>query len=160
LQAKAEVEAKLALKKQQLEAQGVDLEAMTQQLSDARKSMKDDIERTSSRENSKLRERLQHRREMARRKREQADAAAKAALVNKQNEEAKTRAAAAHIVIANKIAEGGCSFMYRYISRESCSQFDSLPLTSVTISPRRIRPPQREATARRRRSASSRALPR
>ena len=22
-----------------------------------------------------------------------------------------------------------CSFMYRYISRESCSQFDSLPLT-------------------------------
>jgi MFS family permease len=26
------------------------------------------------------------------------------------------------------------SFMYRYISRESCSQFDSLPLTSLTIS--------------------------
>ena len=25
------------------------------------------------------------------------------------------------------------SFMYRYISRESCSQFDSLPLTSLTI---------------------------
>ena len=24
-------------------------------------------------------------------------------------------------------------FMYRYISRESCSQFDSLPLTSLTI---------------------------
>jgi hypothetical protein len=24
--------------------------------------------------------------------------------------------------------------MYRYISRESCSQFDSLPLTSLTIS--------------------------
>jgi len=32
--------------------------------------------------------------------------------------------------------EGGTSFlsfMYRYISRESCSQFDSLPLTSLTI---------------------------
>ena len=27
--------------------------------------------------------------------------------------------------------------MYRYISRESCSQFDSLPLTSLTISPQR-----------------------
>jgi ATP-dependent RNA helicase DHX29 len=32
---------------------------------------------------------------------------------------------------------GECSFMYRYILRESCSQFDSLPLTSLTISPRR-----------------------
>ena len=31
--------------------------------------------------------------------------------------------------------EGECSFMYRYILRESCSQFDSLPLTSLTISP-------------------------
>ena len=28
---------------------------------------------------------------------------------------------------------GECSFMYRYIVRESCSQFDSLPLTSLTI---------------------------
>ena len=28
---------------------------------------------------------------------------------------------------------GGESFMYRYILRESCSQFDSLPLTSLTI---------------------------
>jgi hypothetical protein len=28
---------------------------------------------------------------------------------------------------------GECSFIYRYISRESCSQFDSLPLTSLTI---------------------------
>jgi hypothetical protein len=27
---------------------------------------------------------------------------------------------------------GECSFMYRYILRESCSQFDSLPLTSLT----------------------------
>ena len=26
-----------------------------------------------------------------------------------------------------------CIFFYRYISRESCSQFDSLPLTSLTI---------------------------
>ena len=30
------------------------------------------------------------------------------------------------------IHEGECSFIYRYISRESCSQFDSLPLTSLT----------------------------
>ena len=30
-------------------------------------------------------------------------------------------------------AAGECSFMYRYILRESCSQFDSLPLTSLTI---------------------------
>ena len=28
--------------------------------------------------------------------------------------------------------------MYRYMLRESCSQFDSLPLTSLTISPRRV----------------------
>jgi hypothetical protein len=34
--------------------------------------------------------------------------------------------------------EGECSFMYRYISRESCSQFDSLSLTSLTRSPRTI----------------------
>ena len=38
------------------------------------------------------------------------------------------------------------SFIYRYISRESCSQFDSLPLTSLTIpltprSPLRLSPP-------------------
>ena len=31
-------------------------------------------------------------------------------------------------------AHGELSFMYRYISRESCSQCDSLPLTSLTIS--------------------------
>ena len=30
--------------------------------------------------------------------------------------------------------DGKFSFVYRYISRESCSQFDSLPLTSLTIS--------------------------
>jgi hypothetical protein len=30
-------------------------------------------------------------------------------------------------------AREGEFFMYRYISRESCSQFDSLPLTSLTI---------------------------
>ena len=30
------------------------------------------------------------------------------------------------------VMQGECSFMYRYISRESCSQFDSLPLTSLT----------------------------
>jgi hypothetical protein len=28
---------------------------------------------------------------------------------------------------------GGLYFMYRYISHESCSQFDSLPLTSLTV---------------------------
>ena len=32
------------------------------------------------------------------------------------------------------VARGECSFMYRYILRESCSQFDLLPLTSLTIS--------------------------
>jgi hypothetical protein len=30
---------------------------------------------------------------------------------------------------------GACYFMYRYSLRESCSQFDSLPLTSLTSSP-------------------------
>jgi hypothetical protein len=30
--------------------------------------------------------------------------------------------------------EGELSFIYRYILRESCSQFDSLPLTYLTIS--------------------------
>ena len=33
-----------------------------------------------------------------------------------------------------EVTLGECSFIYRYISRESCSQFDSLPLTSLTIS--------------------------
>jgi ankyrin repeat protein len=33
---------------------------------------------------------------------------------------------------------GECSFVYRYTLRESCSQFDSLPLTSLMISPQRI----------------------
>ena len=32
---------------------------------------------------------------------------------------------------------GECSFIYRYSFRESWSQFDSLPLTSLTISSRR-----------------------
>ena len=32
--------------------------------------------------------------------------------------------------------EGECSFIYRYILHESCSQFDSPPLTSLTISQR------------------------
>jgi hypothetical protein len=31
-----------------------------------------------------------------------------------------------------KAMQGECSFMYRYILRESCSQFDSLPLTYLT----------------------------
>ena len=38
---------------------------------------------------------------------------------------------------------GEFSFMYRYILRESCSQFDSLPLTSLTISPRCRAPHER-----------------
>ena len=45
------------------------------------------------------------------------------------------------------VAQGGeCSFIYRYILRESCSQFDSLPLTSLTISPHlwTISPPTAE----------------
>ena len=34
---------------------------------------------------------------------------------------------------------GECSVIYRYMLRESCSQFDSLPLTSLTRSRRRLR---------------------
>ena len=65
--------------------------------------------------------------------------------------------------------------MYRYILRESCSQFDSLPLTSLTIPPTRLVSPPRRAprsppprrrrtsrpfasTARQSRSSSRRAL--
>ena len=45
-----------------------------------------------------------------------------------------------------------CIFFYRYISRESCSQFDSLPLTSLTIHrvPRASTRSSRSAAARRR----------
>jgi hypothetical protein len=43
-------------------------------------------------------------------------------------------AAPATVASGNRAVEGECSFMYRYILRESCSQFDSLPLTSLTIS--------------------------
>jgi hypothetical protein len=43
-------------------------------------------------------------------------------------------------------------FMYRYISHESCSQFDSLPLTSLTIAraspPRRVHCPAAQHAAR------------
>jgi hypothetical protein len=35
-------------------------------------------------------------------------------------------------VVREATRAGELSFMYRYISRESCSQFDSLPLTSLT----------------------------
>ena len=38
------------------------------------------------------------------------------------------------VAVASAQVGGECSFMYRYIPRESCSQFDSLPLTSLTIS--------------------------
>ena len=41
---------------------------------------------------------------------------------------------------------GECSFMYRYILRESCSQFDSLPLTSLTVSGRELLSAQRATT--------------
>jgi hypothetical protein len=34
--------------------------------------------------------------------------------------------------VADRAPRGECSFMYRYILRESCSQFDSPPLTSLT----------------------------
>ena len=34
-------------------------------------------------------------------------------------------------IVQARRERGGFSFMYRYISRESCSQFDSLPLTSL-----------------------------
>ena len=37
-------------------------------------------------------------------------------------------------VVSNVTKFGEFSFMYRYILRESCSQFDSLPLTYSTIS--------------------------
>jgi hypothetical protein len=50
-----------------------------------------------------------------------------------------------------RLASGECSFMYRYTLRESCSQFDSLPLTSLTIPPTR-----KVATTLRTRSSSGR----
>ena len=50
------------------------------------------------------------------------------------------------------------SFMYRYILRESCSQFDSLPLTSLTIF--RSRAFASEATAASRSPRTRRATPR
>ena len=37
------------------------------------------------------------------------------------------------VAIEAAIDEGEYSFIYRYIPRESCSQFDSLPLTYLTI---------------------------
>jgi alkylglycerol monooxygenase len=47
---------------------------------------------------------------------------------------------AAHAYIAaHFVAAGECSFMYRYILRESCSHFDSLPLTSLPIHRRALR---------------------
>ena len=70
---------------------------------------------------------------------------------------------------------GECSFIYRYILRESCSQFDSLPLTSLTILPTSARPSRtarlrvsrwirrdrsRRSSTRRRRRALSPGTPR
>jgi ABC-type multidrug transport system fused ATPase/permease subunit len=40
---------------------------------------------------------------------------------------------AASIAVGLFTQPGECSFIYRYISRESCSQFDSFPLTYLTI---------------------------
>ena len=51
---------------------------------------------------------------------------------------------------------GGLYFMYRYISHESCSQFDSLPLTSLTV-PLRSPVPYDRATERSRRRRRHRA---
>ena len=39
--------------------------------------------------------------------------------------------------LPSALPRGECSFLYRYILRESYSQFDSLPLTSLTIPPTR-----------------------
>ena len=50
---------------------------------------------------------------------------------------ASAKAEAAGGASESKRARGTFSFIYRYILRESCSQFDSLPLTSLTITPRR-----------------------
>ena len=44
---------------------------------------------------------------------------------------------------------GELSFIYRYISRESCSQFDSLPLTSLTVYKRQLTGCRCEAPAAR-----------
>jgi hypothetical protein len=63
------------------------------------------------------------------------------------SERARSRSSAAFA-----IGDGECSFIYRYISRESCSQFDSLPLTSLTIAL------DRRARARRRGLASRRFI--
>ena len=64
------------------------------------------------------------------------------------------------------------SFMYRYISRETCSQFDSLPLTSLTMKappttatssiPAKwtTRPPWRKRSSRRRRARTAAPRPR
>jgi hypothetical protein len=37
------------------------------------------------------------------------------------------------------VDEGELSFIYRYILRESCSHFDSLPLTYLTVKPQSLR---------------------
>jgi hypothetical protein len=39
----------------------------------------------------------------------------------------------ASLPLARRLANGELYFMYRYISHESCSHFDSLPLTSLTV---------------------------
>jgi hypothetical protein len=50
--------------------------------------------------------------------------------------------------------DGECSFVYRYISRESCSRFDSLPLTSLTISQRSRTPANFACSSTSRRAAT------
>ena len=54
------------------------------------------------------------------------------------------------------LVEVSVLFMYRYILRESCSQFDSLPLTSLTVHPLTLRDTAFRRTAAR---ASVRAPP-
>ena len=55
----------------------------------------------------------------------------------KLNEAARRRGAIVYLQNAWRVywerCASECSFIYRYIPRESCSQFDSLPLTSLTI---------------------------
>jgi hypothetical protein len=46
----------------------------------------------------------------------------------------------AHALLALNDAAQVSVFMYRYILRESCSQFDSLPLTSLCSTPRSTAP--------------------
>jgi hypothetical protein len=60
--------------------------------------------------------------------------------------------------LALKLNSSECSFIYRYIPRESCSQFDSLPLTSLTISQVQASSASRTCAASSMASSPARAL--